>query len=333
MPTARLSFGVAVVKGKIYAIGGYNDSGFLGVNEMYDPETDTWTAKASMPTIRANFGIAVYQNKIYVIGGSTTTKSNVTIETNINEVYDPATDTWETREPMPTARTIPACGNLNNKIHVIGGYRKAVDHYYFPLINEFVYLNEVYDPLTDSWSTAARPPSGICKHTYAVINNKIYGIFCVELSTFATQIYDAETDGWSTGENMSVAVLDASAGATTGINASDRIYVLGGFLHYENTSTDLNQIYDPKTNTWISGTPMPTPRFSLEVAVVNDALYAIGGGNADMMLTVNEKYTPADYIPEFPSWISFSVMIIAVLSLSVVYRRNLGKQLKKGSEQ
>jgi len=89
MQQARSGLGVAAVNGKIYAIGGSNASGFapsipgsavlgnrdigghLGTNEEYDPETDTWTYKASMPTPRIVFATAVYQNKIYCIGGKT----------------------------------------------------------------------------------------------------------------------------------------------------------------------------------------------------------------------------------------------------------------------
>ena len=61
MPTARTDLGTAVVKGKIFAIGGGNHDGNLSTNEMYDPVKDTWTTKASMPTSRSSFGIAVYR--------------------------------------------------------------------------------------------------------------------------------------------------------------------------------------------------------------------------------------------------------------------------------
>ena len=49
MPTARAQLGVAVVNGKIYAIGGEsNDHGpiLLNITEEYDPPTNTWTTKA-----------------------------------------------------------------------------------------------------------------------------------------------------------------------------------------------------------------------------------------------------------------------------------------------
>ena len=40
MLTARAYLGAAVVNGKIFAIGGYNN-GYLSTNEEYDPTTDT----------------------------------------------------------------------------------------------------------------------------------------------------------------------------------------------------------------------------------------------------------------------------------------------------
>ncbi|MGB9853462.1 MAG: kelch repeat-containing protein [Candidatus Bathyarchaeales archaeon] len=43
MPTPRSWVGVAIVNGKIYAIGGSYDS--HGEVEEYDPATNTWTKK------------------------------------------------------------------------------------------------------------------------------------------------------------------------------------------------------------------------------------------------------------------------------------------------
>jgi N-acetylneuraminic acid mutarotase len=102
MHEARQGLGVAVVNGKIYAIGGVGDvDGWVcDFNEVYDPATDTWAFKAPMPTPRSSFGIAVYQNKIYCIGGYTVGFT----ATGVNEAYDPATNTWQTLKPMPTAR-------------------------------------------------------------------------------------------------------------------------------------------------------------------------------------------------------------------------------------
>jgi len=145
MPEARCGLGVAVVNGKIYAIGGSTESnygvitsGMVGTNEEYDPATDTWAFKVSMPTPRARFAIAVYQNKIYCIGGYTGYSIDTGYElTGVNEVYDPATDTWETRAAMPTARLSVQANTVNGKIYLIGGSPNGT-------------LNEVYDPVANT---------------------------------------------------------------------------------------------------------------------------------------------------------------------------------------
>ncbi|TRZ50164.1 MAG: galactose oxidase, partial [Dehalococcoidia bacterium] len=163
MTTARSGLGVAVVNGKIYAIGGSDGNRQLDTNQMYDPATNTWVNKQPMPTARSRFGITVYQNKIYVIGG--TTPSGLT---DANEVYDPLTDTWETKTPMPTGdRDELAASVVNGKIYLIGGSF----HHLWPIPSN---LTEVYDPETDTWTTKASMPTAVYSCTSAVVDNKIY---------------------------------------------------------------------------------------------------------------------------------------------------------------
>ena len=88
-----------------------------------------------------------------------------------------------------------------------------------------------------------------------------------------------------------------SSARATGVYAPKRIYVIGGWNYNVNPS-NLNQVYDPASSTWTTGAPMPTARDGLCVAVVDDALYAIGG----TVRTRNERYTPAQYkVPTSPS--------------------------------
>ena len=309
MPTARSGLGVAVVDGKIYAI-------VSGINYEYDPSTNSWTTKTPMPTPRSSFGIAVVENKIYVMGGA-----NASMFTDANEVYDPATDTWEIKASMPAGgRAELAVNAVNGKIYAIGGFFLGI--FWIPSN-----LTEVYDPVTDTWTTNAEMPTAVYSCTSAVVDNKIYLIENGRSVTIAclNQIYDTETDTWSYGQSILTRVVDASAVATTGVYAPKRIYVIGGGDLF---TYDLNHIYDPATDTWTTGTAMPTPRQNLGVAVLNDTLYAIGGYDidSDTRLAVNEKYTPADYIPEFPSWTPLLIMLVTVIVVAVVYRHRLHKQ-------
>ncbi|RMH19212.1 MAG: kelch-like protein [Gammaproteobacteria bacterium] len=55
-----------------------------------------------------------------------------------------------------------------------------------------------------------------------------------------------------------------------------RIYVFGGGGdHFD--SLNSTQIYDPATNTWSSGTPMPTRRSGSAYALIDGKIYIIGG--------------------------------------------------------
>jgi len=331
MPTARSSFGVAVVDGKIYAIGGWNGS-YLGTNEMYDPATDTWTTKKSMPTPRHGFGIAVYQNKIYAIGGITgPTDSENSGFTGLTEVYDPKTDAWKNKTSMPTARSSLSANVVDDKIYLIGGrkYSRGLSTVHY--IDEKV--NEVYDPKTDTWTTQTPMPEYALGYSSAVIENKIYIIGGLKLARMWTegatlsldnnQIYDPETDTWSSGKPIPTIIIARAAGATTGVLAPKRIYVVGGNYGL-NIATNLTQVYDPVTDMWSTGTPMPTPRYGLGVAVVNDELYVIGGKTVDNYLAVNEKYTPLGYISEFPSWIILPLLLTVTL-LIILCKRRLAK--------
>ena len=68
MHEARYDFGVAVVDGKIYAIGGAPQpgKGYSNTVEEYDPQTNTWTNKTPMPTARSEFTTAVYLSLIHI---------------------------------------------------------------------------------------------------------------------------------------------------------------------------------------------------------------------------------------------------------------------------
>jgi len=115
MPERKESFGAAVVSGKIYAIGGYPGAGyypFSKMTQMYNPQYNTWTILEPMPTRRINFAIGVYDDRIYVIGGQDNENTITTPEVNYqfdvltgsNEVYDPATNIWQTKTAMSTPR-------------------------------------------------------------------------------------------------------------------------------------------------------------------------------------------------------------------------------------
>jgi N-acetylneuraminic acid mutarotase len=331
MQEARIGLGVAVVNDKIYAIGGVGPGsgtgGFCAFNEEYDPATDTWTFKASMPTPRSLFGIAVYQDRIYCMGGYTIV-GLVGVKTDVNEVYDPATDTWETKTSMPSARLGLQANIVKDKIYLIGGY-ESVNGTSVGVSNR----TDVYDPATDTWTSKASIPTPVSYSASAVVDNKIY-----VMTSGLNQIYDTESDSWSTGAPAPMPLFSASAGTTQGVLGPERIYAFGAnaaMPYYQfNVKNFPTQSYDPKNNNWTVCTSMPTGRFSTGVAVLNDSFYVIGGYTLEGGYTpeqwspstvpsaVNEQYTPVESIPEFPSWIILPLFAITAF-LVAVFRKKL----------
>ncbi len=144
MPTPRADFGVAVVNGIIYTIGGASaTSSSVGTVEAYDPATDTWSTKAAMPTRRLSLGAAEVGGIIYAVGGS----SNSSFWMATVEAYDPASDTWTTKASLPTARFGLGVAAIAGRVYALGGYT-PVENY-----ANLTPVLEAYDPATNTWMT------------------------------------------------------------------------------------------------------------------------------------------------------------------------------------
>ena len=299
LPNAEFSFGAVSANGEIYAIG-------HNFTYAFYPSNDTWVSKTPMPSHRQGFAIATCQNKIYVIGGwnSLDPNTGIAITLGTNEMYDPATDTWTTKASMPTPTAYMEANVIDDKIYVIAGITDISK----PTLSS---SNWVYDPSSNSWNPAASIPTSVFKYASAVVDNKIYVVGGDGGKSSAVsnlnQIYDPETNSWTIGPPLPTAVRHAGAGATAGKLAPARLYIIGGSNNgYDGVSA--TQIYDPQTGNWALGAQMPTARLGLEVVVVNDTLYALGGiswagpqNNAGAVYTSNEQYIPSDYQGPIPS--------------------------------
>src|SRR5262245_58798675 len=76
-----------------------------------------WSSKAPMPTARADTNAVVVDNKLYVIGG---TKGEAPF--GANEEYDPVTDRWRVRAPLPRAIHHHGLATTGGKIYAFGGF-------------------------------------------------------------------------------------------------------------------------------------------------------------------------------------------------------------------
>jgi hypothetical protein len=73
---------------------------------------------------------------------------------------------------MPTARFAHSATAVAGKIYIIGGADADVH----PVPSEGFLMVDVYDPATDTWTTAADIPAGAPHHAASVVDGKIYTI-------------------------------------------------------------------------------------------------------------------------------------------------------------
>ena len=244
MPVPSHHVSVAELNGKIYVMGGFTKppsgpTAWVPIDNAweYDPANDTWKALAPLPTKRGSPTAAMVGGKIYVIGGATTNEGSKDTAIHparphrvvaTNEVYDPATNTWETRNPMPTARNHVANGVVNGKIYVIGG--RLGGGFIGRATNTDVV--EGYDPATDQWSaTLTRMPTPRSSLTFGTYKGKIY-VAGGELQNAqmaaafrAVEAYDPATNSWST-----LPSLEFPRHGAGGDVLGNRLYVVTGVV-------------------------------------------------------------------------------------------------------
>jgi PKD repeat protein len=288
---------LAVVDNRIYVIGGL----MVKTVEEYDPSSDTWTEKEGIPTKRELISGCVINDKIYVIGGWDGTAASTGKTLSTLEEYDPATDTWAEKAPMPTARWGTASVAVDGKIYVIGG---ALD---WP-IKEFYTSVEIYDPETDNWTTQSPPPNqGMLPRwgfSASMVNGKVYLMGGNQVTDYppmdqpvpsvrTVEEYDPATNTWITLSSMSTPrVVPASAAV------GNRIYVFGGGSTYRVGDNILPtvEVYDVVTDTWESEPDMPLARAWLAACAIDQMIYLHGGdsGSDELYLDFHVYDTACD---------------------------------------
>jgi len=162
--------------------GSVERSKLLNSVEIYDPKTNTWSEAAPMQVARQDLAAAFGKDgTLYVFGGCSCTGTAVIdyddpevmrralIEqleqrrsVKITEAYDPKTNTWQTRAPMPEPRQmLAAARGADGKIYVIGGVLSYSGM-------EKKATVDVYDPATDTWSEG--PELHMARHGHTAVS-------------------------------------------------------------------------------------------------------------------------------------------------------------------
>ncbi len=269
----RSETAIAQVGGTIYVMGGYGgERKTSDVVQVYDAATDSWSYGLPLPMPTHHAMAAVVDGRLFLIGGEvggTGTPNDPSTFTDAVYELDRANGAWLLRAPLLQPRSAGAVGIIDGKVYVAGG-RPPHGH-------EFA----VYDPAADAWTALPDLPTARNHLAAGVIGGKLYvvgGRFGGGVGsemTATVEIYDPVTGVWQTGTP-----LPEPRAGLTGTVVRDCLYAIGG----EGNDADprgifeLNEVYNPRADTWTRLAPLPVPIHGLNgVPVLDDDLYIAGG--------------------------------------------------------
>jgi hypothetical protein len=249
--------------GKFYEMGGRSSD--VGGSDFthpfeYDPVGNSWTTKsATYPDNNVNNMACGVLNEsgtdyIYCVGGSAAGQT-----TAIARVfrYNPVTDTIDTLTgdewPGDVIGTVLPGGFAvaNNKLYILGGFNINVAS-----------TNEIweFDPTAAvgaKWAQKVNTPEGVMYAPTCTIGGIIYlagaSDFQGGLVVDTTNSFSFDPVGNTIG---AIAPIPRATGETRALNFNGLMLVMGGGRVAPNPSNEVD-IYDPGTNSWTTGSPVP----------------------------------------------------------------------------
>lgn len=168
---------------------------------------------------------------------------------------------WTTANPLPERLQEMHGVVLDGLVYIAGGIAAGnVD-------SDRAYR---YDPESDVWERIADLPAPRHHMPLAVANDTLYAIggLVTGPQSFDPNanlwLYDVANDGWESRASMPEARGASAVGVVDG-----RIIVVGG-LGAGSQLLRTAAIYDPGSDSWSSGAPIPTPRDHLTAAAVDE---------------------------------------------------------------
>ncbi|AXQ29855.1 hypothetical protein D0B54_14740 [Solimonas sp. K1W22B-7] len=286
-PLKRLeAFGTRVGR-HIYIIGGYEEQrlGAFGFGlplevepipgakvERYNLDSGAWDFAKPMPLHLDHARAVEYQGKLYVTGGN----AAVALALPLFWEYDPATDAWTSMPPMPQ----PAAGHtavvLGDQLVVAGGYIFPVN---FPSV-------QLFDFGTRRWSRGPNLPV-MPDHAQAVALDGYMYVIGGRPNDVMQGLAYKQVQRWKPGMDAweSVAELTYTRAGGGAAVACGRIVVVSGEdPHQEPREVrPQTEVYDPTRNLWSRLPDIPTPRHGVIVVSDGADIYAIEGGDMEIL--------------------------------------------------
>lgn len=265
-----------------------------------------WVTKTAGPSAREYAAAAALDGRVYLLGGQlTNTGTTPGPATALVEIYDPATDSWTSGPPLPTARMGLVAAVLDGKLYAIGGRTDGFS-------TSAVGTVEVFDPATQLWTTKNAMPNPRYFAAGAALGGQVLVAGGEWLTNVLglTEAYEPLTNAWS-----NRAALTQARGQLGAAVVDNRLYAVGGYAGVASQWVGTLEVYDPLLDQWSAASPMPTARAHAATAAVNGMLLVAGGENVARALAQLEIYDTSakSWRAGTPSPVAFSRAASAVV--------------------
>ncbi|MCB9883226.1 MAG: hypothetical protein H6832_11850 [Planctomycetes bacterium] len=257
----------------------------LDTTEFYDADRQTFSPGPKLAAPRAlHQSVTLANGKVLLIGGANA--QGLALATC--EVFDPATDKFSAAASMATGRAGHTATLLGDgRVLVTGGSTTLTDA--ASAIFGTQSSCEIYDPTTNSWSSARGMSRVRLGHAaIRLANGKVLVCggatvtFILPGTTNTAELFDPTTGTWSGTGSMTHAV----AAQVLQPLADGRIVAVGGAVLSgltNVTSTDLTTVYDPSKGSWVAGGKLGGSRaLPAVVRLANGKVLACGGAQGSI---------------------------------------------------
>jgi N-acetylneuraminic acid mutarotase len=238
--------------------------------QKYVKATDTWSSPTTLPQGgRVELIAAKLPNgQIYVGGGASTYGATVNAKSDVYW-YNPGTNTWTAKNPLPFAWIDARVGVLSDgKLLIFGGRNTA---------GSYLATTYLYDPGADSYTAKTSMNTARSNLTSVVLENGLVVAIGGETGAAvltSVELYDPTANTWTAKASLPVAVQYASAAAI-----GDYIYVWGGGTNTGNTTfDDAIYAYSTNRNEWTTLVNFPIAFYGSGYDRYDDGVYINAGG-------------------------------------------------------
>jgi N-acetylneuraminic acid mutarotase len=236
------------------------------VGEIYDPSTGRWSPTArgtgiAMSTFTATL---LASGKVLVVGYGA-------------RLYDPALDRWSPAGDMAISRGYHVAIRLKDGRVLVAGGNTQIPPYDPPV--------EIYEPSSNSWSTAAQMDSDLARSPSDTFRAVLLGdgrVFFLNGYTAAAGIFNPTSKTWSDvrapmrGLYSDYTIRAGYRNFSATLLSNGKVLVAGGSL--DNGGTVRPEVYDPATNRWSLTPPMLHDRQGHSATLLANGLVLVSGG-------------------------------------------------------